>query len=144
MAARNYALDLDDFDDFDGDADLEACLHDQERVSRTSGPYQRASRTSGPYLRLAGGTARTSSPSGPAGLESATATRSGVAPVDRASNAAPAPTIPQAPSMPEFVVGERMSLMLEEQAEAMPTAGVMAMVVMFLAMTVMGAFLYYG
>jgi hypothetical protein len=46
--------------------------------------------------------------------------------------------------MPEFVVGERISLLLEEQATAMPVGGVMAMVAMFLAMTVMGAFLYYG
>jgi hypothetical protein len=46
--------------------------------------------------------------------------------------------------MPEFVVGERISVMLEEKAAALPTAGVITMVAMFLAMTVMGAFLYYG
>jgi hypothetical protein len=45
--------------------------------------------------------------------------------------------------MPEFVVGERMSLLLEKKAD-MPIAGVITMVAMFLAMTVMGAFLYYG
>ena len=100
------------------DIDLEACLHDQQRHSP-------------------------SSPSGLYRLESGTVTRSGVVPINRSSAPSP-PSIPRAASMPDIVVGERMSAFeLHAPPRQLMTTGLIAGIMMFLAMTVLAAIAYY-
>lgn len=98
---------------YDDNASLEACLHDQSRSSR------------------------------PSGMPSATATHSGVAPINRTSGAPP-PSIPRAATIPEFTAAERTSAFeLHAAPRSWSMVGVVGAAAMFLLMTVVASFVYY-
>lgn len=115
MGARQYDYAYEEEDE---GAALETCLHDQQGYSRSS--------SSGLYR-----------------LDAASTMHSGVVPINRTSAPSP-PSIPRAGTLPQFVVGERVSaFVLHAPSRELPIAKLIAGTVMFLAMIVCMSIAYY-
>jgi hypothetical protein len=115
MAARKYDYAYDETDE---SAALETCLHDQVQRARPAS------------ISISG-------------FDVGTATRSGVVPIRR-SAAPTSPAIPRAATVPEFVVGERISAFaLHAPARQPPIAALIVATSLFLVMTVIAAIAYY-
>jgi hypothetical protein len=128
MGARRYDYAYEEEDE---GAALETCLHDQQSYSRSesSGLY-RLDRLELDRLELDG-------------LDASPPMRSGVVPISRTS--APSPlSIPRAGTVPQFIVGERISAFaLHAPPRELPIAKLVVGTVMFLVMIVCMAVTYY-